>query len=267
VNARHLAAAVLTGTMTVVSMLGSVTGLVAFAAKGQAHIVTIPGVNVDIPLGMWAFVAALDGLAIVLALQVHDGGRIDPYAAAVLATVTASSAVLQFLAAPPVWEAKVVYTAPVPMAAVGTAMFFRGLHRARAEARAAAHARAAEEAEAARREEASSRRAARTKDTRTASGPDTLPVRPPAPPDTASPSGPDTTPDTPDAAVVSSGDIVEDARSVRDRARADGQQLSFRTMKAALEAYGWTVSKDKAGALMKQVEAEPPHLEVVEGVR
>lgn len=131
-SARQWIGAALAGLIAAVAMLGSIAGLVAFAAKGHSHIVTLPGLGYDVPLGMWAFVASLDGLAVVMALQVHDHSKgIDWPALGVLIGATLTSAVLQYLAAGDGWEDKAVATSPVLLAGVATAMFFRSLGRGR----------------------------------------------------------------------------------------------------------------------------------------
>ncbi len=127
-NLRQIIQAVLAGLMAATAMLGSISGLVAFAAQGAAGTITLPLDGPTLPLGTWAFVACLDGLAIVMALQVHDHERgVDWPALGVLVLVTAASAALQFMAAPANWKAQVVHTAPAPLAGLATAMFFRSL--------------------------------------------------------------------------------------------------------------------------------------------
>lgn len=131
-TARQMLAAAVTGAVALLAVAGSATNLAVFARSGHAHTVTFPGVG-ELPLGMWAFIAALDGLALVMALQVHDAtrDRIDRLALAVLVACTAASAALQYLAAGDTWEDQTVATAPVVLAGVATAMFFRSLHSAR----------------------------------------------------------------------------------------------------------------------------------------
>lgn len=129
-KARQYVGATLTGAMASTALLGSLAGLTHFASKGLAYVVTVPlGGGIDLPLGTWAFVAGIDGLAISLTVQVHDEDGIDWWAAAGLVAVTLFSAVLQFIAAPDGWQAKTVHTAPAPCAGLAAAFFFRSVGR------------------------------------------------------------------------------------------------------------------------------------------
>lgn len=125
-NTRQWIGAVITGLMATTAMLGSISGLVAFAEQGLAAHVTVYGL--DVPLGALAFVAGIDGLTIAMTVQVHDHDRgVDWLAVAVLVVVTSFSALLQFLAAPDGWKPKTVHTVPAPFAGLAAAMFFHSL--------------------------------------------------------------------------------------------------------------------------------------------
>jgi hypothetical protein len=138
-------AAGISGAIAATAMLASVSNLMAYAAKGHAHAVTVPFGGPDLPIGAWAFVAGLDGLTLVCALGVHDHRRrADPFVLSVLVAATGASAVLQYVAAGPTVEDKIVATAPVLMAAIAIAVTVRLVAAARATATATADQAGAE---------------------------------------------------------------------------------------------------------------------------
>lgn len=211
---REWFAATTTGIMATTAMLGSISGLVAFANQGRAGEITIPlNGGFTLPLGTLAFVACVDGLAIAMTVQVHDHDRgIDPWPLAVLVAVTAFSAVLQCIATPDplpgfeadAWKIRVAHTVPAPFAAVAAAMFFRliGVARRRAEAEAAERAEA--ERAAAEAEERKAARRSRV----------TSPPPPPAAPEVTSdqvaPAAAEVTPGSPESPAASpEGDDLE----------------------------------------------------------
>lgn len=261
-NAREWVNAVITGAMAVTAMLGSIYGLVAFAQQGLAGDVTIPlGSNGEftLPLGTLAFVAAVDGLALAMTVQVHDvEDGVDLWALAVLVAITTFSAVLQCIATPdPIpgreadaWKIRVAHTVPAPFAAVAAAMFFRSLHRSRhrIEAGAAAAAEAERErlrteAEAAQREE---RRAAREA-ARVAPAQPTPPTSAPLP--AASEAGrvdANTLVDDSEAGAGAADPLLPDAIRIATEAP---RRLGRDSMQAALKKAGHGVGKERAKAL------------------
>lgn len=124
----------LTGAMATTAMAGSISGLVHFAGEGSAY--ALPVLGVMVPLGTFAFVAGIDGLAISLTRQVHRDHGIDWIAATGLILITLVSMTLQVLAVlDDGWKAWVVHGSPAPAAGIAAAFFFRQRGRERSEGR------------------------------------------------------------------------------------------------------------------------------------
>jgi hypothetical protein len=117
---------VLIGAMATMTLLGSISGLIGYAEKGD------PGAlhfgSFGVPTGTLAFVAGLDGLAISLTLLAHRHGSTDWSAFGGLVVVTGISTALQVAA---VWgagtTAVIVHGSPAPCTAVAAFYLLRSL--------------------------------------------------------------------------------------------------------------------------------------------
>lgn len=95
------------------ALTGSISGLVAYAMAGEAQ--TIPIRGHDFPIGVIAFVAGIDLLALTLTTWAHDHTKrfgIDWGPAVVLAMITGFSGTLQYIHAPMTVAGKIVHTWP-----------------------------------------------------------------------------------------------------------------------------------------------------------
>lgn len=125
---RQVVGLILTSLMATTTMLGSITGLMAFAHQGDAGVLMLG--DAAIPVGTLAFIAGLDGLAISLTVQAHRHGETDGVALVGLLVATLLSTTLQVIAVadkgPAAW---VVHGLPAPCTGVAAYFLLRSLDK------------------------------------------------------------------------------------------------------------------------------------------